>query len=54
VLGLSGFLQYFRQVLEPSPPMVELDPTRTFAGAAGALPTHRPLHDFIADLRGAA
>jgi hypothetical protein len=48
VLGLSGFLQYFRLVLEPSPPLIELHP---IAGVAGALPKDRGLHEFLASLR---
>jgi hypothetical protein len=54
VLGLSGFLQYFRFTLDPSPPLVELRPASTFAGATGPLPKDRGLHEFITGLRGAA
>jgi hypothetical protein len=53
VLGLSGFLQYFRLVLDPSPPLVELQPVAGFAGATGMLPLNLGLHDFIRGLRGA-
>jgi hypothetical protein len=52
VLGLTGFLQYFRLVLEPSPPLVELHPASTFTGTTGTLPLDRGLHDFIRGLRG--
>jgi hypothetical protein len=54
VLGLSGFLQYFRYVQEPSPARIELDPVAGFAGVRGQLPLDRGLYDFIAQLRGAA
>lgn len=54
VLGLSGFLQYFRTVLEPAPPQVELHPTVPFTGSTGLLPLDRALTEFIASLRGAS
>jgi hypothetical protein len=54
VLGLSGFLQYFRFTLDQSPPTVELQPAVTFAGSSGPLPKGHGLHEFITDLRGAA
>jgi hypothetical protein len=54
VLGLSGFLQYFRFVLDPSPALVELHPTAPFPGATGLLPLDRGLHKFIRSLRGPA
>lgn len=53
VPGLSGFLQYFRFTLDPSPPLVELHPAPTFAGTTGPLPKDRGLHAFITSLHGA-
>jgi hypothetical protein len=54
VLGLAGFLQYFRFVLDPAPtpPMFELDHTPTFPGQTGPLPRGRPLADILHGLRG--
>jgi hypothetical protein len=54
VLGLSGFLQYFRTVLEPSPPPDPARPAAAFAGVQGILPLNRGLHEFIASLRATA
>jgi hypothetical protein len=56
VLGLTGFLQHFRFVLEnePTPPFFELHPTPAFPGLAGLLPLDRPLVDFIRSLRAGA
>jgi hypothetical protein len=53
VLGLTGFLQFFRQVHEPQlkPPIAELDPLPGFPGLAGLLPRDRSLYDFIRSLR---
>ena len=54
VLGLTGFLQHFRFVLDhgPAPPALELHPLPGFPGATGALPRDRPLMDFLHSLRG--
>lgn len=54
VLGLTGFLQHFRFVLDhgPTPPAFELHPLPAFPGATGALPRDRPLIDFLHSLRG--
>ena len=54
VLGQTGFLQFFRFVLdpEPSPPHFELHPTTTFPGQTGPLPRGQPLLSFICGLRG--
>jgi hypothetical protein len=53
VLGLTGFLQYFRFVLDysPSPPSFELHPIPGFPGQRGILPKDRLLVDFIRGLR---
>jgi hypothetical protein len=53
VLGLTGFLQYFRLVLdyEASPPYIELHPIANFPGHTGRLPKDRPLEDCIRSLR---
>ena len=53
VLGLTGFLQHFRFILDngPTPPFFELHPTATFPGRGGLLPLDRPLADFIRSLR---
>ncbi len=54
VLGLTGFLQHFRFVLDlpDTPPFFELEPRTGFPGSSGSLPLDRPLADFIASLRG--
>jgi hypothetical protein len=53
VLGLTGFLQYLRFVLDywPSPPTFELHPIPGFTGQTGILPKDRLLVDFIRSLR---
>ena len=53
-MGLTGFLQFFRFILdpEPSPPMFELHPISNFPGQSGFLPLDRSLNDFIRSLRG--
>jgi hypothetical protein len=53
VLGLTGFLQFFRFVLDyrPSPPTFELHPIVGFPGHTGILPRDRPLVDFVRGLR---
>jgi hypothetical protein len=53
VLGLTGFLQYFRFVLDysASPPSFELHPIPGFPGQSGLLPKDRLLVDFIRGLR---
>lgn len=53
VLGLTGFLQYFRFVLDysPAPPGFELHPIPGFPGRSGLLPKDRLLVDFIRGLR---
>jgi hypothetical protein len=53
VLGLTGFLQHFRFVLDNglTPPFFELRPTPAFPGLAGLLRLDRPLADFIRSLR---
>jgi len=53
VLGLTGFLQYFRFILDhgPSPPAFELHPLPSFPGQSGPLPRDRPLQDFLRGLR---
>lgn len=52
VLGLTGFLQHFRFVLDyTSPPFFELHPLPGFPGQSGILPKDRPLVDFIRSLR---
>jgi hypothetical protein len=53
VLGQTGFLQFFRFLLDPEPPrpIVELDPIQAFPGQSGPLPLDRPLVDFIRSLR---
>jgi hypothetical protein len=53
VLGLTGFLEYFRFILDHgrSPPAFELHPLPSFPGQSGPLP-RRPLADFLRDLRG--
>lgn len=55
VLGLAGFLRYFRFVLDHGPmtPHFELHPVASFPGQAGPLPRDRPLADFIRSLRHA-
>src|SRR5262249_60732728 len=55
-LGLTGFLQHFRFVLDHghTPPVFELHPLAPFPGLTGALPRDRPLSDFIRSLRGVA
>jgi hypothetical protein len=55
VLGLTGFLQHFRFLLDngPNPPFFELHPTPAFPGQTGVLPLDRPLVDFIRSLRAA-
>jgi len=54
VLGLTGFLQHFRFLLElpASPPVFELHPCAGFPGSVGMLPLDRSLADFLAQLRG--
>lgn len=54
VLGLTGFLQHFRFVLDLSatPPRFELEAQAGFPGWVGNLPLDRSLMDFIAELRG--
>jgi hypothetical protein len=53
VLGLTGFLQVFKFVLDPEPtlPFFELHPITAFPGQHGMLPRDRPLLDFIRSLR---
>jgi hypothetical protein len=53
VLGLTGFLQYFRFVLDygASPPAFELDPVASYPGRTGILPRDRPVVDFVRGLR---
>jgi hypothetical protein len=53
VMGLTGFLQFFRFILdhEASPPMFELHPITNFPGQGGLLPLDRGLNDFIRGLR---
>lgn len=53
VLGLTGFLQFFKFVYdpEPTPPLFELHPIATFPGQHGLLPKGRGLLDFIRSLR---
>jgi len=53
VLGITGFLQYFKTRLDPDPqpPIVELDPSRHFNGQFGPLPRTGPLLDFIRSLK---
>jgi hypothetical protein len=53
VLGLTGFLQFFKFVLdpEPTPPFFELHPIAAFPGQHGLLPRGRALLDFIRSLR---
>ena len=50
VLGLTGFLQFFKFVLdpEPTPPFFELHPLTAFPGQHGFLPRSRALLAFIA------
>jgi hypothetical protein len=54
VLGLTGFLRYFRFVLDhgPAPPVFELHPLPGFPGQTGPYPHGRPLADFLRELRG--
>jgi hypothetical protein len=53
VLGLTGFLQFFKFVLdpEPTPPLFELHPITAFPGQHGPLPRGQVLLDFIRSLR---
>jgi len=53
VLGLTGFLQFFKFVLDPEPttPFFELHPIAAFPGQHGLLPRGRGLLDFIRSLR---
>jgi hypothetical protein len=53
VLGLKGFLQFFKFVYDPEPacPFFELDPIASFPGRHGLLPSGRALFDFIRSLR---
>jgi hypothetical protein len=53
VLGLTGFLHYFRFVLDygPSSPNFELHPLPGFPGQSGILPRDRPVVDFVRGLR---
>jgi hypothetical protein len=55
VLGLTGFLQFFRLVLDygPAHPVFELHPVAGFPGQAGPLPKTGLLHDFIRGLHAA-
>jgi hypothetical protein len=52
VLGLTGFLQFFKLVYdpEPTPPIFELQPIASFPGQHGLLPKGRGLLDFIRSL----
>jgi hypothetical protein len=54
VLGLTGFLQHFRFLLDlpATPPVFELDARAGFPGAVGTLPGDQSLADFIASLQG--
>lgn len=54
VLGMTGFLQHFRFVLDPDPgaPVFELHPRLGFPGLTGSLPRTGPLDDFIRSLHG--
>jgi hypothetical protein len=54
VLGLTGFLQFFRFLYdpEPTPPFFELDPITNFPGQHGLLPRGQSLLGFIRTLRG--
>jgi hypothetical protein len=54
VMGLTGFLQFFRHTHDPNPapPMLELDPIANFPGRSGLLPKDRGLLDIIRSLRG--
>jgi hypothetical protein len=56
VLGLTGFLQYFRFVLDlpATPPVFELHARAGFPGSIGTLPQDQSLADFLASLRGNA
>jgi hypothetical protein len=49
VLGHTGFLQFFRFVHdpEPTPPLFELHPTKTFPGQHSLLPRRQSLLGFI-------
>jgi hypothetical protein len=55
VLGLTGFLQFFKFIYdpEPTPPIFELHPIQAFPGQHGLLPRGRGLLDFIRSLRAA-
>jgi hypothetical protein len=55
VLGLTGFLQFFKFVHDPEPttPISELHPIKAFPGQHGLLPRGRTLVDFIRGLRAA-
>ncbi|MFO0841994.1 MAG: hypothetical protein U0797_06280 [Gemmataceae bacterium] len=55
VVGLTGFLEYFRFILNQAtyPPTFELSPIPGQGVQAGILPRDRPLTDFIQQLRAA-
>lgn len=56
VMGLTGFLEYARSILDPCgkrQPLLELHPCPGADLRLGRLPKNRPLEDIIRDLRAA-
>lgn len=56
VLGLTGFLEYFRFTLDHAParPTFELGPLPIAGVHTGALPKDRPLADFVHQLHASS